>query len=63
MFVLAAEMQTRSTIVRNEREHKHATTYQGREGPVAFFNAPVLGATIIGICGNSSKDWSLRETI
>jgi hypothetical protein len=43
MSLLAAEIQTRSTMVKNESEHKQATTYPRREGPFALLDTPVNG--------------------
>ena len=43
MPLFAAEIQTRSTMVKNESEQRHATTYARREGP---FAAAVLDGCI-----------------
>jgi hypothetical protein len=43
MSLLAEEMQTRSNMVKNAREHKHATTWLRREGPFVFIGVSRTG--------------------
>src|ERR1700730_14754376 len=43
MSLLAEEMQTRSNMVKNAREHRHATTWLRREGPFVFIEVSRTG--------------------
>ena len=52
---LAAEIQTRSTIVKNESVHKHATTYQRCEGPFAWLGIFANGLKVEFVFGINEK--------
>ena len=60
MSLFAAEIQTRSTMVKNESEHRQATTYARREGTCAdlLVDRGVISVFRITAMSSKSKDMS-----